>query len=256
MVKVEKKIIVANWKMNPEDLAEAENIFNFTLDLSRKTENAEIIICPPHIYLQKLNSLNSKQKIKLGAQNCFFEKKGAYTGEISPVMLKNLNCEFVIIGHSERKIHLCETDTTINKKIKSALKSGLKPIFCVGEYERDENMLYFNILKNQIENGLKEINKSTLKNIIIAYEPVWAISANKNAEAADYRDIYTITAFIRKTLFNMFKTKLIFEIKILYGGSVDKNNFKNFLSIEDVSGFLIGGVSLKQGELKEILENV
>lgn len=260
-----KQLIVANWKMNPQNAGEAQNIFNFTYKSSDKLKKGvEIIICPPFVYIplfsKKITAgagIKKNLNIKLGAQNCFFESKGAFTGEISPSMLRNLNCEYVILGHSERRNIFSETNDLINKKIKFALKSGLNIIFCVGENLRDEEFNYFNFIKNQIEEGLKDVAARELNHMVIAYEPVWAISSNKDAKAMENEnDLNTIAVFIRKTLFNMFKTKKIFEIPIIYGGSVNKDNFKSFLNIHDLSGFLIGGASVKAEEIKKIFGGI
>lgn len=262
MWKNNNPLIVLNWKMNPLDLNEALSIFDFVTEKA-KNNTAEIIVCSPFIYLNFLSVRLTEKKesinnIKIGAQNCFWEKGGAYTGEISSFMLKNLNCKYVILGHSERREYLEENDEMINKKIMSAISAGLKVIFCVGEKERDENKNYFNFLKQQIENGLRGISMSDFKNVIIAYEPRWAISAGKIKNADNPFNLPPIITFIRNTILKLVKENSILadEIPILYGGSVDKTNFKNFLDVGDLAGFLIGGASLKQNELKEILNNL
>lgn len=249
-----KTLIIANWKMNPASQKEAVSLFKFYSNLSNKTKNKEIVVCPPFIYFSDFLKLR-KGGIKLGAQDLFWEKEqGAYTGEISPLMLKNMKCEYVILGHSERKINLNETDEMINKKIKAAVSSGIKAVFCIGENRRDSEYKYYETIKEQIEKGLCEINKEFLKNIIIAYEPVWAISTNQNAEATQQDDILSIMALIRKTIMNIYKHKNALRIPILYGGSVNSENFNKFTELAGLSGFLIGGASLKPKELEKILK--
>lgn len=256
-------IIIANWKMNPSDLNEALSIFDFMEREAENNNKAEIVICPPFMYLSAISAklLEKKENannIKIGAQNCFWEKDGAYTGEISPIMLRNMSCEYIILGHSERREYLNEDDKMINKKIKAALEAGLKVIFCVGEKKRDESGNYFNFLKKQIESGLYGISAQELENIIVAYEPVWAISANKNARADTAEDLAKMVIFIKKILADIFAgaENKAQEIKIIYGGSVNKENFKDFLYVPEISGLLIGADSLNPEELKNILKNI
>ena len=246
-----QKLIIANWKMNPSTLEEAKQLFKLTADLAKNSPDAEVVICPPFIYLSNFQFLTSN--LQLGAQDCFWENKGAYTGEISLLMLKNLGVQYVIIGHSERRENLNETNDMINKKLKACLKSGLKAVFCVGEKERNESQSHFNFIKEEIESGLKDISWRVFKNIVIAYEPIWAISATVGASAMNPAELSTIVIFIRKVLFDLYKTKKIFDAPILYGGSVDAKNFQDFLNVEGVSGFLIGGASLNPKELSKIL---
>jgi len=248
--------------MNPPKLKEALSIFDFTAEEAKNNNKAEIIICPPFTYLNAISIKLSEKKgntgdnIKIGAQNCFWETEGAYTGEISPIMLRNINCEYVILGHSERRDNLNENDEMINKKIKAALNAGLKVIFCVGEKERDENKNYLNFLRGQIEKGLYGIRAEELKNIIMAYEPRWAISAARNSKADDPNNLPPILNLIKETFLNLFSGEKTFDTPILYGGSVLSANFREFLKVDGLAGFLIGGASLKKEELKEILENV
>ena len=259
MWKNKNTIIVLNWKMNPPDLNDALRIFDFVRE-EAKNSSATIVLCPPFIYLNAMSVKLSEKtknagKIKIGAQNCFWETRGAYTGEVSPVMLHNMNCEYVILGHSERRINLYETDEMINKKIKAALNAGLKVIFCVGEHKRDENKNYLNFLKNQIKSGLSGLSPQDFKNIIVAYEPIWAISSVENSKADNPEILPLILDLIKKTILSLFSEEKNFDITILYGGSVNSANFKEFLKVDDLAGFLIGSASLNQNELKQILEN-
>jgi len=228
-----KKLIIFNSKMNALDLSDwSENI---------KFNNAEFVFCPPFVYLE--NFKNEKLKnLKLGAQNCFWENQGAYTGEISPIMLKNLGAEYVIIGHSERRNYLDETDEMINKKIKAALETGLKVILCVGE--PDKSMFAKDFVKDQLEKDLKNIHNAS----IIAYEPVWAISAeNGKSDAPD--DALEMIKFIKQLLNTKYKLQ---NTRVVYGGSVDSKNIQNFLKYEEIDGALVGGASLKKDEVEKI----
>jgi triosephosphate isomerase (TIM) len=245
---MKKKIIIANWKMNPASFEEAEILF---LKIARKADfkNTEVVICPPSLYLDKMKK-NSK-KVLLGAQDVFYEEKGAFTGNLSASMLVEAGAKFVILGHSERR-KLGETDLDVNKKLKTALFFGLKPIVCVGETERDENHEYFGVVKKQIEESLNGINKKLVSKIIIAYEPVWAISTTKNKKEATSHDSYEMVIFIKKILHDKFGSKTKIP-RIIYGGSVDEKNCKDFLMNGGVEGALVGGASLNPDKFLEII---
>lgn len=247
-----KKIIVANWKMNPTAVKEAEKISRDIVKYSPKLKNAEIVICPPFIYLDRL----SKQNIKLGGQDVFWEGRGAFTGEISPAMLKDIGAKYVIIGHSERRQKLDETGEMINKKIKAALKSGLKVIFCVGEKERDEAGEYLKFIKNEIQEGLAGVSKKDSKNLIIAYEPIWAISSNKGSRPDTPEEFLQTAIYIRRILFFKFGSKTAHNTPILYGGSVDASNAGDFVNIGNAQGLLVGRASLNAQTFADILKNI
>jgi triosephosphate isomerase len=242
------KIIVANWKMNPQSQKEAEVLYR-AITKSKKTNKVNIVICPPVIYLERIKRTFSK--VTLGAQNVFYEKKGPYTGEVSAEMLSGMGVKYVIIGHSERRA-LGEKNLDINKKIKSTLSSGLIPIFCIGEIERDENHEYFNIIKNQIEECLNGLNKSVISKIIIAYEPVWALSTTLTRKDATPSDSQEMSIFIKKIISDKFGIKTIMP-KIIYGGSVDDKNCGDFLENGGVVGVLVGGASLNADKFKKII---
>ena len=220
-----KKIIVANWKMNPASIHEAKKLFNAV-----KKTNA--VICPPFIYLSLF-----KYRF-LGAQNCHWEQLGAFTGEASPKMLKDLGCKYVIIGHSERRKHFKETDEMINRKLKAALRIGMIPILCIGE-KKGENAE--KIVDSQINKDLKSIAKNDLKKIIIAYEPIWAIGTGNfcSTEKAN-----KVRQFIKGKMNN----------KILYGGSVDSSIANNYTKA-GFDGLLVGGASLNAEEFIKINKN-
>ncbi|HZS43288.1 MAG TPA: triose-phosphate isomerase [Candidatus Paceibacterota bacterium] len=244
-----KKIIVGNWKMNPESLREAVRIFS-KIKKSSSRLDTEIIICPPAIYLNNLTS----GRIKIGAQDVSAETKGAHTGEISAEMLAKNNIKYVIVGHSERR-SMGETDEIINKKIETALFYGLKIILCVGESKRDEHGEYLNYLKSQLKNSLKRINRKYLKNILIAYEPLFTIG-RKDFEAMSPHDIHQIVILIRKNLLDHFSDPLAAKVPILYGGSVSVENAALIVEGGEVNGLLIGRQSLNPEQFGEIIRRV
>jgi len=177
-----KPLIVANWKMNPVTMKEAEELFNSVSEGVKNIENVDVVICPPFVFLQTTNY--KLQTIKLGAQDCYWEEKGAYTGEVSVAMLKEIGCKYVIIGHSERRKYFNETDEMVNKKVKTTLEAGLIPILCVGETEGEREMdKTEEVLEKEIKDGLNGVDVSR---IIIAYEPIWAIGTGNpcNVEEA------------------------------------------------------------------------
>lgn len=245
-----KKIIIGNWKMNPASLKDAEKLFSSVAKAVSYVKKTEIVACPPFLYLEKLSKIRTK-KIKLGAQNVFYEEKGAYTGEISPAMLENAGVKYVILGHSERRA-LGETNALINKKIKASLSAGLVPILCVGEDTRDESHAYFNIVKTQLEECLDGIKKVLIAKVIIAYEPVWAISSTPNRKDATPADSLEMVIFIRKILSDKFGPDAG-RIRIIYGGSVNEKDAADFLKNGEVDGLLAGKASLDAKKFTTII---
>jgi len=226
-----KPLIIANWKMNPSDPNQAKKLFGAFKELNA-------VICPPFCYLNS-KVLPTGAKFVLGAQNSHWEEKGAYTGEISPKMLKSLGVRYVILGHSERRIHFQETDEMINKKIKAVLKHHLIPVLCIGEKEGEDAET---VVSEQLQKDLDGIAQTEIKKIIIAYEPVWAIGTGNfcSAEKAE-----KMLNFIRRKTAN----------RILYGGSVNSKISKEYLKI-GFDGLLVGGASLNIKEFKKIVKNV
>jgi len=252
-----KSLIIANWKCNPVTFKEAEHLFNSVKKGVEKIENAEVVICPAVCWLSFFSEL---AQVKLGGQDCFWEDKGAYTGEISPLMLKNLGCEYVIIGHSERRKYFQETDDVINKKIKAALKVRLRPVLCVGEEIRDT----FNsegmptnemslIVGEQLKNDLIDISIQRIRDIVIAYEPIWAIGTG-NPCSPD--DAMRAMLFIRKTLTKFYNRNAAEKVRILYGGSVTSQNAIDYVKGANMDGLLVGGASLNASEFVKIVESV
>ena len=245
-----KKVIAGNWKMNmlPN---ETINFIEQFAPLVKDTKN-EVILCVPFTDLFYALLHVQGTNIKIGAQNMHWEEKGAYTGEVSAQMLKSIGTEYVIIGHSERRQYFAETDETVNKKIKSALAVGLKPIVCVGEtLEQRENGKTEEIVTNQVEKAFEGLNLEDLSKIIIAYEPIWAIGTGKTATKEEANE--TI-AQIRKKIAKMYSQKEADEIIIQYGGSVKASNAKELFEMSDIDGGLVGGASLKPDEFSKIVD--
>lgn len=238
-----RKVIAGNWKMN-NNLAESQNLISKLIEgLSKEKTNCDVIICPPFTSLSLSASLISGSIIKLGAQNMYFEENGAFTGEISASMLLSSGCEYVILGHSERRHIFGETDDLINKKIKKSLSSGLKPIFCVGEtLDERESGVTNEIIKRQVYEGLNGLSEKDLDTIIIAYEPVWAIGTGKTATPNQAQEVHN---FIRSSVSGKFSSAAAEKIIIQYGGSVKPDNAKELLSQKDIDGALVGGACLK-----------
>ena len=249
-----KPIIIANWKCNPITLTEAKRLFGSVKKGLRNVKRAEVVICPPFVYLSDIK--NQASGIKLGSQNCFWEEKGAFTGEISATMLKNLGCKYVIIGHSERRRIFKETDEMVNKKIQAAIKTGLKPILCIGETrEEKEQEEIASVFKKQIKTAFSGIAKSKISNsgICIAYEPIWAIGSG---EACGIDEAMSAKLLIQKILISFLGKPLTSKIPILYGGSVNSKNAKDFIDGAGMNGLLIGGASLNPQEFIKIVKGL
>lgn len=245
-----KKIIIGNWKMNPLTLKEAEKLFSGVAKGISNIKKTEIVICPPFLYLERLKKLS--RKIILGAQNTFLGDTGAFTGEISGEMLYEIGVRYVILGHSERRA-MGEKNSDINKKIKASLMAGLRPVLCVGESVRDENHGYFNLVKMELEECLAGIQKSSISKIIIAYEPIWAISSTPNRKDATADDSREMSIFIRKVLSDKFGIEAS-KVRILYGGSVNEKDAGDFLENGGVDGLLVGRASLEVKKFSEIIK--
>lgn len=243
-----KKVIAGNWKMN---MLPNETI-NFIDEFSKLVKNSEneIILCVPFIDLFYALLHVQGTNIKIGAQNMHWEEKGAFTGEVSGNMLKSIGVEYVIIGHSERRAYFGETDEIVNKKIKSALKYGLKPIVCIGEtLEQRKDGKAVEIIKAQIQFALKDLDKKMMDDVIIAYEPIWAIGTGKTATSEDANN--TIKA-IREEISKIYGQNVAQRVIIQYGGSVKSTNSHELFSMSDIDGGLVGGASLNAEEFSKI----
>jgi len=249
-----KKIIAGNWKMFNDINGTVKLISDIKNGLNGENSKALIIICPPFTNLETASTLIKGSAIKLGAQNMYYEENGAFTGEISPSMLKSVGVEYVILGHSERRTIFGETDQLINRKIKAAIKNGLKPIFCIGESLTErENGITFKVIETQIKNGLEGLNEQELVNLIVAYEPIWAIGTGKTATPEQAQEVHK---FIRELIAKVISAAFANEIVIQYGGSVKPENAKELLSQPDIDGALVGGACLKSDSFLKIVEAV
>ena len=242
-----KPLISGNWKMNT-NLEEAESLVQAMVAELDSIDSAEKVLCPPFISLTAIKKLIKGTSIELGAQNMHFEDKGAYTGEISPIMLSDL-CDFVILGHSERRQYFAETDELINKKVKKALECGLKPILCVGEsLEDNETGRTEQKITRQVNSDLEGISPTS--QLVIAYEPIWAIGTGR---AATGKQANATISLIRTIVANLWDKKTAEEVRLLYGGSVTSSNIAEFIAEADIDGALVGGASLKADEFVSIV---
>ena len=262
-------LIVANWKMNPQTLSEAKQLFSSIDRELRDIRSAEIVICPPFVYLSSFKSSFKFQisTSKIGVQDCFWEQKGAFTGEISPAMLKDLGCQYVIIGHSERRKYFQETDEMINKKMKAVISIKLNPILCVGETleEREQGRTKY-VLKKQIVSAFKNISSSQffsstpkfgiksrvpISKIYIAYEPIWAIGTGKSCEIDKAKKVNLL---IQEIVAQLYSSSVAENFQVLYGGSVNSKNAASYLKEAEMNGLLVGGASLDPLEFVKIVK--
>ncbi len=247
-----KKIIAFNWKSNPVTVKAAIKLAKTVENAIPQKKYSEVVIAPPFVFLEDVGK--AIKKAKLGSQDIFWKNNGPYTGEISWHQEKNLKVKYAIVGHSERRQILGETDGMINKKVLAALKSGLKVILCIGEnltIRKRGKKAVENFIKSQLQKDLKNIENCKLKieNLIIAYEPIWAIGTGQTDTP---EDAVGMIKFIKKVANSKYKVE---NIKTLYGGSVNGKNIKNFLKYKEIDGFLVGGASLKPKEIKNIMQN-
>ena len=240
--------IAGNWKMNTT-VAQASTLVAEMRERLDRVEGVEKVLCPPFISLATIGELLRGTSIKLGAQNMYFEEKGAYTGEVSPLMLSQL-CEFVILGHSERRQYFAETDELINKKVGAALKIALTPILCVGErLEEKEAGETAEVVARQVRGALEGIESP--QGLVIAYEPIWAIGTGKAATPPESNDT---TGLLRRTVAQLYGEEFAQGVRILYGGSVTASNIAGFMEQPEIDGALVGGASLKAEEFLSIVE--
>lgn len=241
-------LIAGNWKMNktPKEALELIN----TLKPLVQNAAAEVVVCPTFVALSDVLKAAEGSNIKVGAQNMYHQDSGAYTGEISPVFLKAMNVEFVILGHSERRQYFLESNEEINKKVASALKHGLKPILCVGEtLEEREKGITFDVIGEQVKKCLADLQQYNLEDVVVAYEPVWAIGTGRTATKEDANEVI---GFIRQQLKDVLGEKLSLNTRILYGGSVKSSNIRELMEMPEIDGALVGGASLDAAEFAKI----
>jgi triosephosphate isomerase len=245
-----RPLIAGNWKMykTPEEAAEtARQLVDRVADVT----DVDIMIAPAFTALAPVFKVIQNSPVALGAQNLFWENEGAYTGEVSAPMLKAMGCQYGIIGHSERRQYFGETDETVNKKIQAAIRVGLKPVFCVGETEKErESEQTLSVLDKQVKNGLRGLALDQLDMLTIAYEPVWAIGTGKTATDDQAQEVHQ---FIRSLVEKNFGAALSDCIRILYGGSVKPDNIEALMSMPDIDGALVGGASLDAESFSQII---
>jgi triosephosphate isomerase len=248
---VRKVIIAGNWKLN-KNTQEAVDLVNAIRAKCSKINKVDIVVCPVFTVLSRVSDVLKGTNIGLGAQDVYWQDSGAFTGEVSAPLLKDAGCQYVIIGHSERRQFFGETNETVNNKIKAALAHGLIPIVCVGEnLQERESGKTFDVIKDHVENSLKGFTASEMPKMVIAYEPVWAIGTGKTATPAQAQEVH---GFIRKLLEKMHGKAIAETIRIQYGGSVKPENTKELISQPDIDGALVGGASLKADSFVGIIE--
>lgn len=232
-------------------ISQAESLVFAIREAIKGVNNVEVAIAPPFTALRHINYLLAETSIRLCGQDVFWEKNGAYTGEVSPEMLKDVGCKYVIIGHSERRQYFNETDESVNKKVLASLKEGLQPILCVGEtLEQRENNKTLSIVRKQVEEGLNNISRGLMKDVTIAYEPVWAIGTGKTATSEQAEEVHNS---IRELLYEMFNLEAVKETRIIYGGSVKPDNIDSLMAQPNIDGALVGGASLKPEAFSRIV---
>jgi triosephosphate isomerase len=247
-----KPFIGGNWKMNTDSKSAVELAKGVVQKCGTMLDEVEICVCPPFVYLAAVKNALGSSNIGLGAQDVYFEPKGAFTGEISCQMLKDIGCKDVIIGHSERRHVLGETDELINKKLLAAIEAGLLPIFCVGELlEERKAGKTAQVVKEQIQKGMASVTIEKAKAVTIAYEPVWAIGTGINAAPQQAQEVHLM---IRQLVATLYNEDFAEQMRIQYGGSVKPDNASQIIAQADVDGFLVGGASLKADEFAAIVK--
>jgi len=245
-------MIAGNWKMHmttAEAVELVEGILGRITDIN--TDDVEILVAPPYTSLYAVSEILKSSPILLAGQNMHWEEKGAFTGEISPLMLMDVGCSHVIIGHSERRQYFNETNETVNKKVRSAFSHGLVPIMCVGEsLEQREAGQTYSIIEEELKNGLNGLTSEQVQTMILAYEPIWAIGTGKTASPEQAEEVH---GFIRGWIKSLVGSKTAEMVRILYGGSVKPENIEGLITMENIDGGLVGGASLKAESFSEII---
>ncbi|HWW41032.1 triose-phosphate isomerase [Pedobacter sp.] len=247
-----KKIVAGNWKMNL-DYAEGISLFSEIVNMVRDEQKGEqlAVICAPFIHLNSLSKLGGTT-VRIGAQNCHQNESGAFTGEISAKMIKSVGCEYVIIGHSERRQYFAESDELLAAKTSAALKNNLIPIFCIGEtLDERNNGSYFDVIKTQLTGGVFGLSAEDFSKVVLAYEPVWAIGTGLTATSEQAQEVH---AYIRKEIAAKYGEELAEKTTILYGGSCNPKNAAELFAQKDIDGGLIGGASLKSRDFVDIVK--
>ena len=248
-----KPFVAGNWKMSTDSqtgVALAENIASGSAQVAG--QSVTVAVCPPFVYLQSVTKALRSSSIAVGAQDIYFESEGAFTGEISPSMLKDVGCSYCLCGHSERRHVIGESDELINKKVTAAIAGGLLPILCVGELLEEREASQTNdVVTRQVKEGLAGLSAEKLEAVTLAYEPVWAIGTGLTATPEQAQEVHE---FIRKLLGQLYDEKIAEEIRILYGGSVKPSNAADLMGQKDIDGSLVGGASLKADDFLAIIQ--
>lgn len=247
-------LVVGNWKMHPIELADARKLFSGIKKHVRNLKHTKTVVCPPFPYIQILSSAYRGEKVQFGAQDTFWEREGSYTGEVSAPQLRDVGAEYIIVGHSERRA-LGETNEIVSKKVEAVLRARLTPILCFGEHEHDEEGKYLDVISAQLKEGLSGVRAKDIPNVILAYEPIWAIGGESD-NAMTPHAIHQMTLFIRKVLRELYDGPASEKVRILYGGSVESTNVQSLVEEANVDGFLVGHASLNPTHFGNILEVV
>lgn len=242
-------LVIGNWKLNPQTLDEAVTLAGAILK-KRKTSTTTVAIAPPFVYIPDIKKKLGKSSVLLAAQDVSTEPMGAFTGEVSAMQLRNLGAEYAIIGHSERRV-MGETDEMVQKKIAMALKNKLTPVVCIGERERDSQAAFFSFVEAQLRSLAKGLDVATIKKVVIAYEPIWAIGTGKTATAADVKEMQL---FLLTVLTKLYDRTTAAKVTLLYGGSVKSDNAPELHREGGMNGFLVGGASLKADDFLMIIK--
>lgn len=245
-------LVVGNWKMNPQTRTAASKLFKEVKKSINNARFTEIVAAPPFVYIQEIAKLRNGKKIGIGAQDIHHEKLGAFTGEVSLPMLSSLDVSYVIIGHSERR-EMGETDEEVNKKVAASLKADITTIVCVGEKKRDSHARYFSFVEKQIRRACAGVSRNKLSNLVIAYEPIWAIGTG---DTATPHDAHEMRLFIQRILTDIYGRNSAMNVRILYGGSVNGKNAEELFVDGTVDGFLVGGASLRADDFGAIVSAV
>ena len=247
-----KKLVVGNWKMNPDSLAEAKRIAAKVKRASPLLNGIDVVMCPPFPFLVGITPRKAVKNLSMGAQSASYENSGAHTGEVGARMLRNIGAEYVIVGHSEQRTK-GDTDAIVARRVSAVLEAGLVPILCVGEAHHDEAGAYMDVLKEQIKGSLAAVPASMAKKIVIAYEPIWAIGVT---EAMKPEDVYESSLFVKKVFADLFGAEAGLDVRVLYGGSVTFRNAPEIITVGKVDGFLVGRESVNAPGFIQLLKAV
>ncbi len=246
-----RPLVIGNWKMNPQTAVMAERIAREVKGGLTANTDADVVVAPPNLYMSVVHKVrNGSNRFILGAQDAFYEKLGAHTGNVSAFMLESFGVAFAIIGHSERRA-LGETDDVVNKKVHAVLKAGMTVVVCVGEAERDVNAQYLEEIEQQIRKACAGVTRARLRNVVIAYEPVWAIGSGKTPTP---EDVHEMRLFIQKIFADLYGRSAVGQVRILYGGSVSPKNAGELFTEGGVHGFLVGGASIRPADFIGIIK--